>query len=179
MYSLIVDLLLAVLLVVTIGYAIVLNKRLGTLRRDKALLEKLSVSFGDSTVRAEESIEKLMTTSDFLQDRMEKAQALRDDLAFLIDRGGQAADNLEDLVRESRGMVGVGPKALKGQGREPVTEPEPDPQPVKEEAKAEAKPLRADPKEAPVDQAPAAKTEDGEFHSEAEQELLRAIRSAG
>ena len=41
-YSLIVDLFVAILLVVTIGYAIVLNRRLGKLRGDKAELEKLA-----------------------------------------------------------------------------------------------------------------------------------------
>ena len=178
MYSLIVDLFLAVLLVVTIGYAIILNKRLGSLRRDKAQLEKLSVSFGDSTVRAEESIEKLMTTSEFLQDRLESAQSLRDDLVFLIERGGQAADKLEDLVRESRNMAGVGPRP----GRDTLTEPEPAietaGETVREPAKAEPVTLTADPQEAPVVQTPAAKTEDGELRSEAEQELLEAIRSA-
>ena len=111
-YSLIVDLFVAILLVVTIGYAIVLNRRLGKLRGDKAELEKLAATFGESTVRAEESIEKLRNTADMLQDRMEKAEALRDDLAFLIDRGGQAADKLEDLVRATRDKVGIGPRSV-------------------------------------------------------------------
>ncbi len=43
-YSLILDVLVAVLLAVTIGYAVVLNKRLGKLRGDKKDLEK-TVSF--------------------------------------------------------------------------------------------------------------------------------------
>ena len=103
-FSLIVDLFVAGLLVVTIGYAIVLNRRLGKLRGDKAELEKLASTFGESTVRAEDSIEKLRNTVDMLQDRMEKAEALRDDLAFLIDRGGQAADKLEDLDLLSHGI---------------------------------------------------------------------------
>lgn len=161
MYSLIVDLFLAVLLVITIGYAIVLNKRLGTLRRDKAQLEKLSVSFGDSTVRAEESIEKLMATADLLQDSMEKAQGLRDDLVFLIDRGGRTADKLEDLVRDSRDMVGVGPQPAQTAGPDIEPAPEPVPEPVR-------KPLKAEPD-----------ADMGEFKSEAERELLKAIRSAG
>ena len=45
-YSLILDLFVAVLLVVTIGYAVVLNKRLGRLRGDKAALEKLAALVG-------------------------------------------------------------------------------------------------------------------------------------
>lgn len=155
-YSLIIDLFVAVLLVVTIGYAIVLNKRLGKLRRDEASLEKLAATFGDSTVRAEESIETLKYAADMIQDRMDKAQALRDDLAFLIDRGSQAADNLENLVRASRDI----PSA------------EPRPGPVEVPGSFQEVPLVATPVEEPP-------PEEEEFKSEAERDLLKAIRTAG
>jgi len=148
-YSLIVDVLVAVLLVVTIGYAIVLNQRLGRLRRDKAQLERLAASFGESTARAEESIQKLKKTAELLQERIDKAQALRDDLSFLIDRGGQAADSLEDLVRVTRETVSVKPRV----GR-----------------------LAAEPPQRPT--AAPAKPEDDDGRSQAERELLRAIRAA-
>lgn len=155
-YSLIIDLFVAVLLVVTIGYAIVLNKRLGKLRRDETSLEKLAATFGDSTVRAEESIETLKYAADMIQDRMDKAQALRDDLAFLIDRGSQAADNLEDLVRASRDILRA----------------EPRPAPVEASGSFQKVPLVAN----PVEERPA---EEEEFKSEAERDLLKAIRTAG
>ncbi len=100
--ELIMDVLVAVLLIFTIAYAIVLNKRLGALRKDKTDLEKLAGTFGQATVRAEESIGRLKITADALQDRIEKAEALRDDLSFLIDRGGSAADRLETVVRQAR-----------------------------------------------------------------------------
>lgn len=162
-YSLIVDLFVAVLLVVTIGYAIVLNKRLGKLRRDKAKLEKLAATFGESTIRAEDSIEKLRNSADTLQDRMDKAQALRDDLAFLIDRGSQTADKLEDLVRATR------------------DKPDASPRPVSEKANAgakngngQSKPLTARP-----DEPAGVGADDDGVTSEAERELLKAIRSSG
>lgn len=148
-YSLIVDVLVAVLLVVTIGYAIVLNQRLGRLRRDKAQLERLAAKFGESTARAEESILKLKKTAELLQERIDKAQALRDDLAFLIDRGGQAADSLEDLVRVTRETVGVKPRASR---------------------------LAAEPSQRPS--AAPARPEEDDGRSQAERELLRAIRSS-
>ncbi len=155
-YSLIIDLFVAVLLVVTIGYAIVLNKRLGKLRRDEASMEKLAATLGDSTVRAEESIETLKYAADMIQDSMDKAQALRDDLAFLIDRGSQAADKLEDLVRASREI----PKA------------EPRPGPVEVPGNFQKVPLVATPVEEPP-------SEEEDVKSEAERDLLKAIRSAG
>ncbi len=101
-FSLALDVLVAVLLVITIGYAMVLNRRLGRLRRDKSELEKLAATFGQATARAEESIGNLKKTADALKGRIDNAQALRDDLAFLIDRGGSAADRLEETVRAAR-----------------------------------------------------------------------------
>lgn len=101
-YSLLIDILVAVLLVVTIGYAVRLNKRLGLLRRDKKELEKLATTFADSTIRADESLGRLRTTADMMQRQIDSAQALHDDLAYLVDRGEKAADRLEDAVRYSR-----------------------------------------------------------------------------
>ena len=139
--SLILDVLVAILLVVTIGYAMALNKRLGVLRRDKAELEELAGSFVDATTRAEESISRLKHTADDLKERMEKAQSLHDDLAFLIDRGGGAADRLEEMIRAAR-----------------------------RSAQIEAAPSAAD----------AVPEGEGTLpRSDAERELLRAIRSAG
>ena len=108
--SLILDLLLAILLIVTIGYAVSLNSRLGMLRRDKEELEKLASTFANATLRAEEGVGKLKNTAEQLQQRVDKAQSLRDDLVFLIDRGGSAADRLEDSVRTARKHGDISPK---------------------------------------------------------------------
>ena len=105
-YSLILDLFVALLLIITIGFAVVLNKRLGKLRGDREAFEKLAETFGESISRAEDGISTLHQTTDVLQQRLEKAQALKDDLAFLIERGDRTADNLEDLVRANRDTVG-------------------------------------------------------------------------
>ncbi len=111
-FSLALDVLVAVLLVITIGYAMVLNRRLGRLRRDKSELEKLAATFGQATARAEESIGRLKKTADTLKERIDNAQALRDDLAFLIDRGGSAADRLEETVRAARKEGGSRPRPV-------------------------------------------------------------------
>lgn len=137
--SLALDILVAFLLIITIGYAMVLNRRLGGLRRDKAELERMAKGFGEATTRAEASIGKLKSAADGLKEQMQKAQALRDDLTFLVERGGVAADRLEAGVRSARGKAGPG---------------------------VETRP-------APRDEAPAADT-----RSEAERELLRALRAA-
>ena len=155
-YSLILDLLVAALLAVTIGFAVVLNKRLGKLRQDKEALEKLAATFGESTLRAEEGVETLRQTTEVLQERLEKAQALKDDLAFLIERGDRAADNLENLIRATRDTA-------------PDARPEPE---APAASKEKPSPLTATSYEAVFG-------DDGEIKSEAERELLKAIRSAG
>ena len=104
--SLILDLILVIFLAITIGYAIILNKRLGSLRKDKNLLEKIALNFHDSTERAEQSINRLKISGESLKATIGKAETLRDDLVFLSERGGRAADRLENAIRSSRDKAG-------------------------------------------------------------------------
>ncbi|MGJ3258642.1 MAG: DUF6468 domain-containing protein [Rhodospirillales bacterium] len=162
-YTLIIDIAVAVLLVVTIAYAMTLNKRLNRLRKDKKDLENLARTFGESTQRAEENLNELRTVAKALDIQMERAQTLRDDIAFLADRGGSTADRLEELVREARDGLGVVPKPASAN----VTEVQPRKAPKVEQRDATGGGRKAE--------------EDGgiEPRSEAERELLRALRDAG
>ncbi|MEK9753964.1 MAG: DUF6468 domain-containing protein [Rhodospirillaceae bacterium] len=76
--SLILDIVLAVLLVVTIGYAVVLNRRLGALRQNKDELERLASGFVETTSRAERGIGELRAMTYILQYRCARAVSLRD-----------------------------------------------------------------------------------------------------
>jgi hypothetical protein len=96
------DILVAALLAVTIVFAAVLNRRIGKLRGDWHELEKMAAGFRKATVHAEDSIGKLKISTERLQERIDKAQSLCDDLAFLIDRGGATADRIESEVRATR-----------------------------------------------------------------------------
>jgi hypothetical protein len=157
-YTLIIDIAVAVLLVVTIGYAVTLNRRLQRLRKDKKDLENLARTFGESTIRAEENINQLRTVAQALDIQMGRAQSLRDDLAFLNDRGGSAADRLEELVREARDGLGVVPTPPStGQAKAAST------------SKSPKAPLTASKEE----------SDNIEGRSEAERELLRALKDAG
>jgi len=180
-YSLILDSLVALLLVVTIGYAYVLNKKLGSLRRDKSELEKLAMSFANATVRAEESIGKLKTTTDGLHARMDKAEALRDDLVFLTDRGDSAANRLETHIREARGMTGVAnpsesdETAAPNMGIETKEDELLAQQRAEQLREQEARNRPPMPEPRPLT---ATRVSDSE-PTEAEKELLKALRSAG
>jgi hypothetical protein len=102
MISLGLDILLAILLMVTIWYSTILNRRLNALREDKTELDELTSSFSDATLRAGDSIVQLKNTADDLKERIDNAGSLRDDLMFLVERGGAMADRLEQSVRAAR-----------------------------------------------------------------------------
>lgn len=111
------DILVACLLVATIAYAAVLNRKLGRLRSGKAELEALLASFQQATVRAEASISALRTYADASHDDVEEKRTtikgLRDDIDFLVSRASEQADRLEALIRQGRDHEG--PKA-RGEG---------------------------------------------------------------
>lgn len=102
----VLDLAIILLLIPTIVYAVILNRRLTALRKSRDELAKVVSSFNEATMRAEAGIPKLkkatLDANSALQDRVEKAHSLRDDLAFMIERAEEMADRLEGAVRSGR-----------------------------------------------------------------------------
>jgi hypothetical protein len=144
---------MVMLLVVTIGYAFILNRRLVTFRKDRAEMEALAKSFAEATAKAEASVQKLRGSTDkvgaSLDESLEAARSLRDDLAFLIDRGSSLADRLEDGVRNARdGAAAARPRPAARGG------------PAEDEHPGDA-----------------ADEDDLSVKSEAERELIRALQS--
>lgn len=119
----ILDIVVILLLIPTIVYAIILNRRLTALRKSRDELSKVVNSFNEATMRAEAGIPKLKKATTeangLLKDRVEKAQTLRDDLAFMIERAEELAGRLEGAVRNAR-SEGVGAHTAPSQ---PVTAP--------------------------------------------------------
>ncbi|MBI3517518.1 MAG: hypothetical protein HY060_26090 [Proteobacteria bacterium] len=115
--SLFLDVIVAALLIATIVYAAMLNRRLTGLRSNKAELEALIHSFGESCARAEAGVKTLRSATDEatrLQAYLDRSQALRDDLSFLLDRGSSLADRLEGGVRSARSETQNRPTAAAG-----------------------------------------------------------------
>ncbi|MGE4281454.1 MAG: DUF6468 domain-containing protein [Magnetospirillum sp.] len=179
-WKIILDLLVSVLLVATIGYAVMLNQRLTQLRKNRDDLAKIIVSFNEATVRAESSIPKLRKAAEdagqSLQERVEKAQSLRDDLAFMIERADTMANRLENAVRSARTEV-------KG-GAATVPPPVPRAQTGGSAAASGLSPSLSSPslaaasaRAATMAAAAAASEMDVDDRSEAERELLRALQS--
>src|SRR5579862_717761 len=102
----ILDIVVILLLVPTIVYAGILNRRLGALRRSRDELARIVASFNDATLRAEAGIPKLKKATteanQTLKERVDKAQTLRDDLAFMVQRAEELANRLEAGVRAAR-----------------------------------------------------------------------------
>ena len=111
-FSFIFDALIAVLLVATIGYAAVLNRKLGVLRDAKSEMVALIASFSESTDRAGSGVESLKQeagrSGEALQRKVEAARGLADDLAFLIESGTKLAERLDGGIGATRAKPAVG-----------------------------------------------------------------------
>ena len=97
--ELLINIIVICLLVPTIVFAVVLNKRLEILRNSRADLGRLIEAFNDATTRAEAGIPKLKQAADsagsLLKEQIQKAQILRDDMAFMIERADAVSKRLE------------------------------------------------------------------------------------
>jgi hypothetical protein len=171
----VLEAVLILLLAATLFHALRLERALGVLKRDRAVLEELVEGFNESTRQAETGIERLRHAADGAGRQMarqiETAQRLRDDLAFLADRSDRLAERLETAVRSAR-MVSDGsvlPASLT------VAAPA---QPARPESEAAASPHML----LPVIQAVQNPEPDMEpqprLRSQAERDLLRALRGA-
>jgi hypothetical protein len=134
--SIYLDILVAVLLAATIIYGSLLNRKLGALRSNKAELDVLIQSFNDACMRAEAGVRTLRTATDEatrLQQYLARGQMLRDDLAFLIERGTVLADRMEGNVRsaraetQSRGANGAAPSEPVARAAAPIASAAPPP----------------------------------------------------
>ncbi|NQW12126.1 MAG: hypothetical protein HQ481_19855 [Alphaproteobacteria bacterium] len=164
--ALILDALLVVLLLATIVYAIVLNRRLGSLRANRGELETFVARMNEATSRAEASLKGIRQAAEQAQRSIDapaqKAQALRDELLFLIERADTVAERM--AVSQSAGTVGAGKAQAGGIG---AAAPRRAPK-SRDRTTPAAEVPRDDP---PLD-------EDGEaVRSKAERDLMNALRN--
>jgi hypothetical protein len=103
------EIVLVVLLGATLFQAIRLERALVVLKRDRSSLESLVVGFNASTHQAENGIQRLRSAADGagrdIDAQLTKSVSLRDDLAFLTERGDRLADRLDTLVRAARPLM--------------------------------------------------------------------------
>ena len=103
------DLGILLLLGVVIGYAIVLDRRLRSLRSAKEEMRALMAEFGTATGRAQSSLQAIKEISassgEALDLRAGRAVGLVEDLNFLIERGEALANRLEGSGTQVRQSV--------------------------------------------------------------------------
>jgi Domain of unknown function (DUF6468) len=103
------EIVLVVLLGATLFQAIRLERALVVLKRDRSSLESLVVGFNASTHQAENGIQQLRSAADGagrdIDAQLTKSMSLKDDLAYLTERGDRLADRLDNLVRASRPLT--------------------------------------------------------------------------
>jgi hypothetical protein len=108
--------LVVLLLAATLVQSVRLERALGVLRRDRAALEALVAEFNASTQHAEAGIDRLRATADGagrqIARHIDTATRLKDDLAFITDRGDRLADRLDALVRAGRPLAADPPRAV-------------------------------------------------------------------
>jgi hypothetical protein len=96
--SLIFDIVMIVLLIVMIISCMSLSQRLRSLKDSRKAFEQLAAQFEEATKRADAGIKNLQnaatSTGEGLQNRLEKARALRDELAIMIDSAESLANRL-------------------------------------------------------------------------------------
>lgn len=117
-FQLLVEGIVVALLGVTIYYAVILNRRLAAIRAQESALVGLIARFAEESVRADAAAAKLKAnaaeTEKTLRPMIEKAQALCDELAFMLDHGGALADQLDRARSAIKGgsATAVGAAAL-------------------------------------------------------------------
>lgn len=105
-FGLILDILVVALLGATIFYAAILSSRLSQLRGDRRELEAIVRGLAEAATKADASVKGLRATTDEggsrLQAQIDQAQALRDELALLMD----SADNLANRLEQTASLAG-------------------------------------------------------------------------
>lgn len=115
---LILDLMLTALLGVTIVYAMVLNRRLRRLREGESEMRSLIEGFNSATEQAQRNLAQMSamakdaargpanpnwaSVQERLNQDIDKAQSLRDDLAYMLERAEHMADRMEGAAASAR-----------------------------------------------------------------------------
>ncbi len=92
----------AILLLITIGYCVVLYARLNEVRRSNTAMKKLMSEFTSATERAQAGLLSIKSTgselSHALSERIDEARALKGDLAYVTRAAQALAERLDGAL---------------------------------------------------------------------------------
>ena len=104
--SLFIELIVVALLSAVIFFTLRLNKHFQMLQKNRAELARQLSGFAHSTERAEAAIQQVRLSTNESAQQMEellqRAEMLKQDLGYLVDRGNGLADRLEGGIRQGR-----------------------------------------------------------------------------
>jgi hypothetical protein len=121
--GLLIESLVAVLLVLTIGYCLILNRRLKRLRADESSLRATIAELVTATTVAERAIEGLRTTvtdcDATLGERLRNAERISADLTRDVKRGDEIISRIHRIAVAAKGpKVELEPLAAPAQERQ-------------------------------------------------------------
>jgi hypothetical protein len=99
-----------VLLAATLPIAWRLDRRLRAIRGDRSAMEQGATGLGEASRQAETLLVRLRAGSELgarqVNERISAAEAVRDDLRYLLERAEALADRLEAAVQSARPLAG-------------------------------------------------------------------------
>jgi hypothetical protein len=129
-FASLLDILISVLLVTTIVWCVLLNRRLGGLRKNQSELATLIAELNLATSRAESGITVLKTNAEeagaSLQTSIDHAERLNDDLAYLSERGSRLVERLDEPTKRARHAAFAGKNTVNFEAGKKPFEPGPD-----------------------------------------------------
>ena len=148
--GMILESLVAVLLLVTIGYCFILNKRLSLLRNGQSELNDVVRLLNEAAEKARVGVEQLRRSSlSIAEDLTEKnrvGRALADELSMIVESGNSLADRLAGGLSPSQAPARK-PKPLEALSRldegfrKKVIRPD---HPLRDAEKSQSDPVRKD-----------------------------------
>ncbi len=195
---LLADVMVAVILIISIGYSIKLNKRIRILQDSKSELAALIKKFDESTEAATVGINEIHKASKVINDhinaKVEKANYIADDLAFMIEKGSKITEKIksvaepapladEAVARGTRTRGRAKPKALPREGRVSAVTDDRDAelemmkQEVRDKKKSALRATAEGKKSGGAEQLVSADNKKGKLRSKAEKELFDALNS--
>ena len=106
--DIVLDLVVIVCLAATIAFAVRFNKKLSTIYQSRQELQDFLNQFTASMEKADAGVKDLKGIGESVfktaQEQMKVAAALKEDLAFLNERGEELAERLDNSIRGARNL---------------------------------------------------------------------------
>lgn len=117
MLGMAIDILLLLILGVTMFFGLRLSRQFSEIKADQARLATLVGQLNEASKRAEGAVASMkktaIETSEQLQGRIGKAQALSEELEIMIEAGDSLAERLQHIAEDSRKSVDAKKSASK------------------------------------------------------------------